>query len=139
MDEHRARSLIDGAYLSWSRGDVEGVLSKYVDDLTFWSNVSGVDEQPLTIVGKPAFRLFVQSIAKAMDSASVLEHFRFCDGVGHARVEYYIRDRRTKHALCGAYRQVTVFRDGRILRAEQYHDAARTAAFWRLIANETAS
>jgi ketosteroid isomerase-like protein len=138
MDEHRARNLIDSAYRAWSRGDVEGVLAQYVDDLTFWSNVSAADDQPLTIVGKPAFRLFVQSLAETMDSASVLEHFRYSDGIGHARVEYYVRHKGTKHALSGAYRQVTHYRDGRILRAEQYHDAARTAAFWRLIGNETA-
>ncbi len=138
MDEHRARSLIDRAYLAWSRGDVEGVLAQYVDDLTFSSNVGGADGQPLVIVGKPAFRPFIQGMAESMDSASVLEHFRFANGIGHARVEYYVRDRRTKHALSGAFRQVTAFRNGKILRAEQFHDAALMATFWRLVAHETA-
>lgn len=137
MDEHAARNVIDAAYRAWSRGDVEGVVAQYDDHLTFWSNVGGADGQPLTIVGKSAFRAFVQAIADTMESASVLEYFRFSNGTGHAMVEYFIKHKRTGHCLSGTHRQVTIFRDGRIFRVEQFHDAAKTAAFWRLISDET--
>jgi ketosteroid isomerase-like protein len=137
LDELAARAVVDAAYRAWSRGDVEGVLSQYTEDLTYWSNVGGPDGAPLTIEGKPAFRLFVEGIAATMESASVLEQFRLTDGIGHARVEFYVRHKLTRHALSGAYRQVTTFKNGRIVRAEQFHDAARTAAFMRLIAEQT--
>lgn len=137
LDELAARAVVDAAYRAWSRGDVEGVLAQYTEDMHYWSNVGGADGQPLTIVGKPAFRAFVQAIADTMESASVLEQFRMADGIGHARVEFYVRHHQTRHTLSGAYRQVTHFKDGRICRSEQFHDAARTAAFMRLIADPT--
>ena len=138
MDEQAARSVVDAAYRAWSNGDIEMLLAQYVDDLTYWSNVGGSDDNPLVIVGKPLFRSFVEAIAQTMDSASVLEQFTLRDGIGHGRIEFYVRHKRTGHVLSGAYRQVTTFRDGRILRVEQYHDAARTAAFYRLLSEETA-
>ncbi len=138
MDEHAARSVVDAAYRAWSNGDIDTLLAQYVDDLTYWSNVGGPNDSPLVIVGKPVFRSFVEAIAQTMESASVLEQFRLRDGIGHARIEFYVRHKGTGHVLSGAYRQVTTFRDGRILRAEQYHDAARTSAFYRLLSDETA-
>ena len=138
MDEQAARSVVDAAYRAWSNGDIETLLAQYVDDLTYWSNVGGANDGPLTIVGKPVFRSFVEAIAQTMDSASVLEQFRLTNGIGHARIEFYVRHKRTGHVLSGNYRQVTTFRDGQILRAEQFHDAARTAAFYRLLSEEAA-
>ena len=115
---------------------MEGVLSQYVDDLTYWSNTGAPDGGSLTIVGKIAFRAFLNSIADVAESVSVSECFRLNDNVGRAQVDCFIRHKQTGHALVGTYRQVITFRDDKILRLDEYHDAAKMAAFWRLIAGE---
>ncbi len=137
MNEHAARQLVDTAYRSWSNGDIETLLAQYIEDLTFWSNIGGAEQGPLVVRGKPLFRSFVEAIAATMESTSVLEHFRLTDGIGYAKVDFYVRHKLTGHVLTGSYRQVTTFRDGRIESVEQFHDAARTAAFYRLLADES--
>jgi ketosteroid isomerase-like protein len=133
LDAHAAREIVDAAYAAWSRGNVEDILAQYDDEVTFWSNVGGATGEPRTIIGKSAFRAFVEALAQDMEGVTVTEHFHFVDGVARAKVEYYVLHKSTGHVLCGSYRQVTPFRGGRILRVDQYHDAARTAAFWRMI------
>lgn len=139
FDARAARELLDAAYNAWSRGDVASVLAQYADDMTFWSNVGGPSGEPTTIVGKAAFAEFVEHLAATLEGASAMDHFSFADGIGRANVEHYIRHKKTGLTMAGSYRQVTTFRDGKITRVEQYHDAARTAAFWRLVDRETAS
>lgn len=136
LDARSFKDLIDAAHHAWSNGDVEGVLAQYADDLTFWSNVGGADEKPLTVVGKPAMRAFLQALAGETEGTAATEYFRYSGGLGRAKIEYYVRHKQTGLILTGSYRQITSFRDGKILRVEQYHDAARTAAFWRLIMRE---
>jgi ketosteroid isomerase-like protein len=116
---------------------VEGVLSQCVDDLTYWSNTGAPDGGPLTIVRKKALRAFLQSIADIAESVSVSEYFRLNDGIARAKIECFIRHKQTGHTLVGSYRQIITFRDDKILRVDEYHDAAKMAAFWRLIAGET--
>ncbi len=138
LDESSAREILDKAHAAWSTGDIEGVLAQYVDDLTYWCNTGGPDGTPLTIAGKDALRTFMQSITRVAESISVSEYFRLQDCVGRANVECYIRHRSTGHKLVGSYRQVITYRGDKIARIEEYHDAARMAAFWRLIAGDPA-
>jgi ketosteroid isomerase-like protein len=136
LDALRAREILDTAHAAWSRGDIEGVLAQYVDDLTYRCNTGGPNGAPLSIVGKRALRAFIESIAAVADSMSVTDYFRYQDGIGRASVECYIRHKGTGHMLAGSYRQIVTYRDGKIARSEEYHDAAKMAAFWRLIAGE---
>ena len=137
LDESRAREILDIAHAAWSTGDIEGLLAQYVDDLTYWCNTGGPDGTPLTISGKEAFRAFMESIAAVAESVSVVDYFRLQDGLGRASVGAYIRHNVTGHTLAGSYRQVVTFRQDKIARLEEYHDAAKMAAFWRLIAGES--
>jgi ketosteroid isomerase-like protein len=137
LDERRAREILDIAHAAWSRGDIEGVLAQYVDDLTYWCNTGGPDGTPLTISSKDGLRAFLASIAAAAESVSVVDHFRLQDGVGRASVEGYIRHKDTGHTLTGTYRQVVTYHEDKIVRLEEYHDAAKMAAFWRLIVGES--
>ncbi len=127
---------MDLAHAAWSTGDIEGVLAQYVDDLTYWCNTGGPDGTPMTIAGKDGLRDFMQSIAQVAESVSVSEYFRLQDGVGRANIECYIRHKSTGHKLVGSYRQVVTYRGDKIARLEEFHDAARMAAFWRLIAGD---
>lgn len=139
LDAEAAYRIVEAVYMAWNRGDLEGLLDQYVDDLTFWSNVGGADGKPITIVGKPAFRTFITGIADESNSTSIMRHFWFRDGVARAKIDYCLQHKKTDATLSGSYRQLTFFRDGKIARVEQYHDAARTAAFWRLADDETES
>lgn len=69
MDEHQARIILDGTHAAWSRGDVEGALAHYVDDLTYFCNTGGADGGPLLINGKQGLREMLRSIVQVAESA----------------------------------------------------------------------
>ena len=131
-----AKSILEAAHAAWSKGDIEGVLNCYVDDLTYWCNTGGPDSGPLLIEGKEDFRAFLLSM-QGTEGHSVVEYFRFSDGIGRAQINAVIRHKLTGHRLAGSYRQVVTYRGNRIARLEEYYDAARMAAFWRLIAGQS--
>lgn len=136
LDAQTAREILDSAHDAWCKGDIERILCHYVDDLTYWCNAGSLDGTPYVIEGKQAFRTFLTSIASVAESASVTEHFQFEDGVGRAKVEAYIRHKKTGHTLSGTFRQIVTYRGKKIAKLEEYHDAAKMAAFWRLVASD---
>jgi ketosteroid isomerase-like protein len=138
LDEHRARMILESSHAAWSNGDVEGVLRHFVDDVTYFCNTGGPDGGPLAIAGKQAYREMLQMIVDVAESVSVAEYFRFQDGVGRATVECYIRHKTTRHTLVGSYRQLITYRGDKIARTEEFHDAAKMIAFWRLVSGEAA-
>jgi ketosteroid isomerase-like protein len=126
------------AHAAWSRGDVEGVLSNYVEDLTYYCNTGGPDGGPLLISGKQALRQMLMPILEVAESVSVSEYFRYEDGVGRAMIECYIRHKTTRHVLVGSYRQIVTYRGDKIERMEEFHDAAKMIAFWRMVSGDAA-
>lgn len=127
-----ARDILDTCHNAWSRGEIERMLSHCTEDLYYWCN-AGFDGSPYILEGKPAYRTFLMSIVSVAESATATEHFQLEDGVGRAKVEAYIRHRRTGYVLSGTYRQIVTFRGRKIAKIEEYHDAAKMAAFWRLV------
>ena len=138
LDEHKARIILDLTHAAWSRGDVEGVLAQYVDDLTWFCNSGGPDGGSLTVVGKQGLRGMLQPIADVAESVSVSEYFRFADGVGRAKIECYIRHKTTRHLMVGSYRQLVTYRGDKIERMEEFHDGAKMVMFWRMIYGDAA-
>jgi ketosteroid isomerase-like protein len=136
LDAHTAREILDGSHNAWSRGDIERLLSYYVDDVTYWCNAGSLDGVPYIVEGKAGYRTFLRSIVSVAESATATEHFTFEDGIARAKVEAYIRHRRTGHTLSGSYRQIVTFRGRKILRVEEFHDAAKMAAFWRMVTSD---
>ena len=134
-DEAAAKSILEAAHAAWSRGDIEGVLSCYVDDLIFYCNTGGADGSPLTIEGKKDFRAFLLKM-QGTEGHAIVEYFRFTDGIGRALIRAVIRHKGTGHKLAGTFRQVVYYRNNQIAQLEEFHDAARMAAFWRLVAGE---
>jgi ketosteroid isomerase-like protein len=138
FDEFRARAILDAVHAAWSEADMDAMLRHYADDLVYWLNVGDPAGGPLKIVGKAGLRDFLVGIATVVESVSVVEYFRVADdGVGRSQIAAYVKHKVTGLALSGTYRQVITFRDGKIVRLEEYHDAAKMAAFWRLIADES--
>lgn len=136
LDAHTAREILDSAHNAWNRGDIEGVLAHYTDDVSYWCNAGSLDGTPHTIEGKQGLRTFLRSVTAVAESGTATEHFQFEDGVGRALVEAYIRHRRTGHILSGTYRQIITFKGRKIMRLEEYHDAAKMMAFWRMVTSD---
>ncbi|WP_295559407.1 nuclear transport factor 2 family protein [uncultured Hyphomicrobium sp.] len=139
LDAELAREILDSAHNAWSRGDVEAMLAYYDDDVTYWCNAGSLDGIPYIIQGKQGLRTFLRSILAVAESATATEHFQFEDGIGRAKVEAYIRHRRTGHVLSGCYRQIVTYRGRKIVRLDEYHDAAKMAAFWRMVTCDEAA
>ncbi|HSI73388.1 MAG TPA: hypothetical protein VK934_09430, partial [Fimbriimonas sp.] len=64
---------------------------------------------------------------------TVPQLFRFENGIARASVEFFIKDPGSRQSHSSTYRQFATFRDGRILRMEEYHDAAALMAFMSLL------
>ncbi|MFA5898790.1 MAG: hypothetical protein WC829_06715 [Hyphomicrobium sp.] len=138
LDEHRARIILEATHAAWSRGDVDDLLGHFDDDITYCCNTGGPDGGPLIIVGKQAYREMLTQITDVAESVSVPEYIRFSDGICRANIECYIRHKITRHTMVGSYRQLATFRADKIVRMEEFHDAAKMIAFWRMISGEAA-
>ncbi len=119
-----------------SNGDAVRVLNACDDEIVYWCNAGGLRAKPLQIVGKLVLRYYLESIAWVTESVSVVDGFHLRDGVGHARVSGFLRHRTSGITLSTSFRQVVTFRDRKIVRLDEYHDAAQVVAFWRLVASE---
>ncbi|WP_414462817.1 hypothetical protein RLW55_14750 [Hyphomicrobium sp. B1] len=128
-----AKAIIDEAHRAWSAGDIEGVLRTYADDLWFQRNAVDSTSPPLVIQGKDAMGVFLRDINAKATGMAVVEAFQFHAGIGRSRVSYFLKDRETGQSHSGTYRQIVMFRGMQISRLEQFHDAARLTAFFRLI------
>lgn len=131
-----ARDVLDASHEAWCRGDIERLLSCYTDDLVYWCNAGSLEGTPYTVEGKPSYRTFLSSLVSVAEGASVTKYFQFQDGIGRAKIDGYMRHRRTGLVLSGSYRQIVTYRDRKIARLEEYRDAAKLAAFWRLASSE---
>lgn len=137
ISEARARELLYGIHDAWNQRDIEGLLSCYGDEFTFWANVGGPDGAPLTFTDKTAFRAHLLSLVH-FDCLSVPHNFHFDDGIARSNVEFYIRDPNSGLRHASTFRQIGTFRDNLILRLEQYHDAQALSAFLSLLASDAA-
>jgi ketosteroid isomerase-like protein len=137
IEAERARQLLYAVHDAWNAKDVDGMLSHFADDLTYWANVGGPDRGPSTIQGKEEFRKHLLQWT-AVESICVPHHFRFADGLGRASVEFYVTDLKSGHTYTGTYRQIAAYRDGKILDIKVYHDASALGAFLELIASSRA-
>ncbi len=135
--EVTARELLYATHAAWNKRDIEALIALYVDDMTFWANVGGPDGGPLTIADKVTFRQHLTAW-KDFECLSVPQNFRLENGVGQANVEFYIRDKGGLQ-FAASYRQVATYRDDRILRLEEYHDAKALAAFMAMMSGTEAT
>lgn len=136
LNENTAKAVLDAAHAAWSSADIERLLGWYAEDLTYICNTGGPNGEPLTILGREGMRAFLAPVIGVAESMSVVDSFHYADGVGRARVSTFIRHKKTGHTLSGSYRQLVTFGGDRICRLEEFHDAAKMAAFWRLVTNE---
>jgi ketosteroid isomerase-like protein len=137
ISESDAEQILYAAHEAWNRRDLNGLLDLFEDDMTYWSNVASPQGETI-LHGKRAFEGFLEPL-KEMEGLSVPHSFRFKDGAAAASVEFYLRDCRTGHAHSGTFRQVLTFRNGRILRMDEYHDAPALSSFMALVSDESST
>jgi len=133
MNSLKARLLVDAAHLAWSNRDTAGLLACYCEDVRYTCNTGPNPSEPYVAVGKPAMMDFLLPVLDIATSMSVVERFVFRNGVATATVACFVTHRATGHVLSGKYRQVIAFRDEKIAQIDEFHDAARIAAFWKLV------
>ena len=133
LDEGAAATIIGAAHSAWSRGDLEGMLSWYCDDLTYFCNTGGPDGGALRLVGKSDLRAFLRPLLAVADCITTPATFTYRDGVGRAHIEVALRHLKSGHVLTGLYRQVIWFDGLQIAALEEFHDAARMRAFWAMV------
>ena len=138
-DALRARVLVDAAHLAWGNRDMEALMACYCDDIRYTCNIGPTGTEPFVAVGKKAMLDFLLPVLDVTESMSVVESFAFRNEAARATVACFVKHKATGHVLSGKYRQVVRFRDGGIAQIDEFHDAARIAAFWKLVAVEATS
>jgi ketosteroid isomerase-like protein len=133
MNSLKARLLVDAAHLAWSNRDPAGLLACYCDDIRYTCNTGPTPPEPFVAVGKQAMMAFLLPVLDIATSMSVVERFVFRNDMATATVACFLTHHATGHVLSGKYRQVIGFREGKIARIDEFHDAARIASFWKLV------
>jgi len=134
ISESRAAQVLYAAHEIWNRRDLAALLELFDDDMIYWSNV-GTASAETVLHGKADFLAFLNGL-QHMEGLSVPHSFRFRDGVATANAEFYLRDHRSGYSHSGTFRQVLTFRGHRILRMDEYHDAAALSSFLALLDSE---
>jgi ketosteroid isomerase-like protein len=137
LDTEAALSIVEAAHSAWNAADLEGMIDCYVDDLVSVSNM-GPDGSLLVMTGKDEFRSRFVDVMQLVDSKTHIESFHFDGVVARVRFSVWVQHRKSGHTATGTYRELCTFRDGRIARIEDFHDAPKMSAFWRLIEREEA-
>ena len=136
LNYETARAIVESAHAAWNAGNLDGVLSNYVDDLVYTCNTGGPAGEPVTLYGKTAMRERFAPVLVTVESKTSVDGFSFEGGIARIRLSSCVRHKATGHVLAGSFRQVMHFRGFKICKLEDYHDAARMAAFWRLVQSD---
>jgi ketosteroid isomerase-like protein len=132
LDADAALALVERAHEAWANGDFETTLSCYVDDMVHITNTAGNGE-PFILNGKEAFRARFEPVMQVVDSKTFIIDFRFFETFARIRFQTYMKHRATGFEYNGVYREICTFRGDKIEKIEDFHDAARMAAFWRMV------
>lgn len=124
---------MESAQESWNSGSVEGVLAKYVEDIIYTTNTGGPNGESLTIRGKENVRDRYRSSMALIQSHARLEYVRWDDGLVRTRLSAFLQHRETGISATVRLRQLIRFRGFLIAEIQDFHDAAKLAAFWRFI------
>lgn len=133
--DEQARALIESAHFEWSRGNLDGMLAQFSDDMEFWCNAGNPSGGSIEFKDKNKFRQSLEAVLRTTKSKSRLVSFRFDGEIAHVRASI-----RMESLVCGAkhvaqYRQIVRYKALRISRIEEYRDAGLLNAFWKLHAD----
>jgi ketosteroid isomerase-like protein len=133
LNTETAKAILDAVHASWSAGDLEGLLARLSEDICYQSNTGSANGSPITLLGREQLGAYLSPMLQAVESMTVVDSFRYEDGVARAQVIAYVRHKTTGHVMTGTYRQVVHFQDAFVCKLDEFHDAARMVAFWKLV------
>lgn len=124
---------------AWAEGDIPETMRYIAHDCVYALHIS---EVALPFAGETVgARAIEGTLRHIRDNFDYLLYrpFNVHDEKEQVRlqVEFLYRHRASGEPLSGQFRLVLKFRDGLIVRGDEYHDRARIEAFMRLIASET--
>ncbi|WP_072394083.1 nuclear transport factor 2 family protein [Hyphomicrobium sp. CS1GBMeth3] len=134
MDSAGAENTVKRFFEAWIKNDVDAAMRFVADDCVYALYIS---QEALPFAGESVGR---DSVEAALREAR--RQFRYLvfrpynynvrgDTV-RFRVEFMYRHNASGEILSGRFRMVMQLRDGRIVRADEYHDRAMVEAFMRL-------
>jgi ketosteroid isomerase-like protein len=138
MDRMRAEVIVHACHEAWSLGNLTRLLSLYSPNIVYTCNAEPAEGSSVRYVGRAAMRTFLEPILRQVESISVVEAFHF-DGVkARTTISTFVKHFQTGIEMNSQYRQVIRFESGLVGQLEEFHDAARLAAFWKLVAHTQA-
>jgi len=132
--------VVKASLEAWGRRDIEQSLSYMDDDVVFTFNAGeGQLQLAGTCQGKDQVRPRLQEILDLFDfQALVVESLRDDGEAIRTSMLFYYRHKASGLTVEGRYRQVMRVENGRIVRVDEYHDAAAVEAFMRMAADTVA-
>lgn len=131
------KAILESAQEAWMAGSIDGVLDKYVDDPVYIAN-TGPKGELLTIRGKEGLRRRFTAAMEVLDSRVRFESIRVENGLVRTRMTARLEHRATGHNMTCTLRQILRFEDFRIAEQQDFHDAPKMAAFWKLVGDPLA-
>lgn len=133
LSEERALEVLVATQVAWNNRDLRALRDLYTEDIVYWTNWGGPNNQPRTVVGRQEL---IRHFADVRDTADIdirLMSFRL-EG-GQARVKFEVIWRDPKRGFRHVYtcRNIISFANDRIRRIEEFQDAANLNAFQKLI------
>lgn len=115
--------------------DLDRMLSYYSPDVVYTCNAEVVGSEPVRYTGREGMRSFLEPLLSVIECISVMDAMHF-DGIrARTTISCYTKHIATGIVLSGQYRQVIRFKNGLIDQLEEFHDAAKLASFWKLVAH----
>jgi len=123
---------------SWQAEDVEQTLALCHADVVFVLNADA-ETLPYAVEarGKAAVRTLMSEMLAVWERLSYSQALLGTDGdIGRVQTSYKLRHRPSGEILSGTKRSVVQIRDGLVTEIKQHEDAARLAAFLRLVGRD---
>jgi ketosteroid isomerase-like protein len=130
----QALALVETSHHEWCRGNLDGMFAQYSDDMEFWCNAGDPSGGPVEMKGKEAFRESLAAVLRTTRCWSNMLSFDYDEGRARILAEYRMEHIASAVTLRGTYRQIVFYKSRKIRRLEEYHDAGRLNAFWKLTA-----
>jgi ketosteroid isomerase-like protein len=134
LTHDQALTLIETSHHEWRRANLDGLFAQYSDDMEFWCNVGDPSGGPVEMKGKEAFRETLAAVLRTTRCWSNILTFDYDENRARILAEYRMEHIASAVSLKGTYRQLVFYKGQKIKRLEEYHDAGRLNAFWKLTA-----
>lgn len=133
-------AVVRAIYQAWIRQDLDSVLEHFADDAAYTLHI---DDEAVPTGGRAIGQAHIRG--RLERHLEIFEQLLYRPGplttdggTVRTRIEYWYRHRASAHDINGYFRHVWVISEGRVVSIDEYHDAAKFAAFMRLVAETPA-